>query len=49
MRSRVYIETSVVSFYHEARTEADMVARRDRTRKFWILPTRNTLYSRVPP
>ena len=35
MKSRVYVETSVVSFYHEIRTEPDMVARRDWTRKFW--------------
>ena len=35
MRSRVYVETSVVSFYHEVRTEPDMIARRDWTRKFW--------------
>ena len=35
MKSRVYIETSVVSFYHEVRTEPDMIARREWTRKFW--------------
>ncbi|MEQ1607063.1 MAG: type II toxin-antitoxin system VapC family toxin [Pyrinomonadaceae bacterium] len=35
MRSRIYIETSVVSFYHEVRTEPDMIARRDWTRRFW--------------
>jgi predicted nucleic acid-binding protein len=35
MKSRVYVETSVVSFYHEIRTEPDMIARRDWTRKFW--------------
>ena len=35
MRSRVYIETSVASFYHEIRTEPDMVARREWTRRFW--------------
>lgn len=37
MKSRIYVETSVVSFYHEVRTEPDMVARRDWTRKFWDL------------
>ena len=35
MKSRIYIETSIPSFYHEVRTEPDMVARRDWTRKFW--------------
>ncbi len=31
----VYIETSVPSFYHEVRTEPDMIARRDWTRAWW--------------
>jgi hypothetical protein len=35
MKSRVYIETSVASFYHEVGTEPDMIARREWTRKFW--------------
>lgn len=35
MKSRIYVETSVVSFYHEVRTEPDMIARREWTRKFW--------------
>ena len=35
MRSRAYVETSVVSFYHEIRSEPDMIARRDWTRRFW--------------
>lgn len=35
MKSRIYVETSIVSFYHEVRTEPDMIARRDWTRKFW--------------
>ena len=35
MRSRIYVETSIPSFYHEVRTEPDMVARRDWTRRFW--------------
>ena len=35
MKPKVYIETSIPSFYHEARTEADMVARREWTRQWW--------------
>ncbi len=35
MRSRVYVETSIPSFYYEVRTEPEMVARRDWTRQFW--------------
>lgn len=35
MKPRVYVETSIPSFYHEVRTEPEMVARRDWTRKFW--------------
>ena len=35
MKSLVYVETSVLSFYHEVRTEPDMIARREWTRKFW--------------
>jgi predicted nucleic acid-binding protein len=35
MEPRVYIETSIPSFYHEARTAPDMVARRDWTRDWW--------------
>ena len=30
-----YIETTIPSFYHEARTEPDMIARRDWTRKWF--------------
>lgn len=30
-----YIETTIPSFYHEVRTEPDMVARRDWTRKWF--------------
>ena len=37
MRSRVYVETSIPSFYYEVRTEPDMIARRDWTRQFWSL------------
>ena len=35
MRTVVYIETSVPSFYYEVRTDPDMVARRDWTRAWW--------------
>jgi hypothetical protein len=37
MRTVVYVETSVPSFYHEVRTEPDMVARREWTRAWWRL------------
>ena len=35
MQPRVYVETSIPSFYHEERTAPDMVARRDWTRDWW--------------
>lgn len=35
MKPRVYVETSVPSFYHEVRREPEMVARRDWTRRWW--------------
>jgi hypothetical protein len=35
MSRRVYIETTIPSFYHEMRTEPEMVARRDWTREWW--------------
>ena len=35
MRKRVYIETSIPSFYYETRTASDMIARRDWTREWW--------------
>ncbi len=35
MRRRIYIETTIPSFYFEVRGEADMVARRDWTRRWW--------------
>lgn len=40
MRPRVYIETSIPSFYHEVRTEPDMIARRGWTRRFWKIAHR---------
>jgi len=35
MSRRVYIETTIPSFYHEVRTEPEMVARREWTRQWW--------------
>lgn len=35
MKPKVYVETSIPSFYYEMRTEADMVARREWTRSWW--------------
>lgn len=34
-KPRVYVETTIPSFYHEARTSPDVVARRDWTRQWW--------------
>jgi len=35
MKKRVYIETSIPSFYYESREQPDMVARREWTREWW--------------
>ena len=35
MNRRVYIETTIPSFYHEVRVEPDMIARRQWTREWW--------------
>jgi predicted nucleic acid-binding protein len=35
MKRRVYIETTIPSFYYEVRTEPEMIARRDWTREWW--------------
>jgi hypothetical protein len=35
LKPRVYIETTIPSFYHEVRTAADIVARKDWTRRWW--------------
>ena len=35
MKKRIYIETSIPSFYFEVRTEPEMVARRNWTRDWW--------------
>ena len=32
---RVYVETTIPSFYHEARTTPEVVARREWTRRWW--------------
>ena len=34
-KPRVYVETTIPSFYHEARTAPDIVARREWTRRWW--------------
>ena len=34
-KSLVYVETTIPSFYYEARTAPDVVARRDWTRRWW--------------
>lgn len=34
-KPRVYVETSIPSFYHELRTTPAVVARRDWTRQWW--------------
>jgi len=35
IRQRVYIETTIPSFYYEVRTEPEMIARRNWTRAWW--------------
>lgn len=35
MKARVYVETTIPSFYFEVRAEPEMVARRDWTREWW--------------
>ena len=34
-KPRVYVETSIPSFYHEKRSAPDIVARREWTRRWW--------------
>jgi len=36
MKPQIYVETSIPSFYYEVRTEPDIVARREWTRKPWL-------------
>ena len=35
MKKRVYVETSIPSFYFEPRSEPEMVVRREWTRRWW--------------
>ncbi len=35
MARRIYVETTIPSFYFEVRTAPDMIARRDWTRRWW--------------
>ena len=35
MLRRVYVETTIPSFYHERRQEPEMIARREWTRDWW--------------
>ena len=35
MKSQIYIETSIPSFYYEDRTEPEAIARREWTRSWW--------------
>jgi len=35
MKPKVYVETSIPSFYHETRTAPEMLARREWTRQWW--------------
>ena len=35
MKKVVYIETTIPNFYHEARTEPEMIARKNWTREWW--------------
>jgi predicted nucleic acid-binding protein len=47
-RPRVYVETTVPSFYHENRTAPDIVARRDWTRQWWsVAPAHYELVTSV--
>jgi hypothetical protein len=39
MSKTVYIETSIPSFFYEARAEPEMVARREWTRQWWAAAT----------
>lgn len=36
-RPRIYVETTIPSFYHDARTAPDIVARREWTRQWWLV------------
>jgi hypothetical protein len=45
MKPKVYIETSIPSFYHESRTSAAAIARREWTHEWW--DTKRHLYDIV--
>jgi hypothetical protein len=46
--SRIYVETSIPSFYYEVRSEPEMVARRDWTRKWWnVVALKDSLCSSI--
>jgi hypothetical protein len=45
--SRIYVETSIPSFYYEVRSEPEMVARRDWTRKWWSVALNDSLCSSI--
>ena len=47
VKSKIYIETSIPSFYYEIRTEPDMIARKEWTR-FWWNTVRGCLKSGIP-
>lgn len=48
MPSRVYVETTIPSFYFEVRSDPEMLARRDWTRAWWRSATKTTeLVTRV--
>lgn len=40
-KSTVYIETTIPSFYHDVRQAADIIARREWTRRWWSLAQDN--------
>jgi hypothetical protein len=41
MKSKVYIETSIPSFYYEIRTVPEIIARRNWTRQWWEYSRKN--------
>jgi hypothetical protein len=43
-KPRVHVETTIPSFYHEARTAPDIVARREWTRQWWDSATELGLF-----
>lgn len=47
MKKRTYIETTIPSFYFEARPEPEMIARREWTRDWWDQARRDDSYELV--